>query len=299
MHGAFLGDVNKIKKHLREHPLKIDGKKTDKIKVYEWTEGATATRTPLSDKLTRKQLDAITDTGIQRILNNHVRKYLDEKGDEQFSLAFSREGIEDLNANIVELNNGKRHKPIYNVRIYEVGKKFSVSDNEKSPKSTKYVEAAKGTNLFFAVYWDEQNQKRVFETIPFNEVVEHQKQRATLKEVMKTTPYIPVKPALGRFIFSLSPNDLVYVPTDEEILNPSFVNIKKLTHEQISRIYRMVSSTGFECHFIPANVATPIYNKFEYSLLNKVGRAIEGTMIKDCCWKLEVDRLGNIINVIR
>lgn len=300
LHKAFLGDVSKIKKHLREHPLKIDGKEVDKIQGFEWTEGATATRTPLSDSLTRKQLDAITDTGIQRILNNHVKKYLDEKGKEQFSLAFSQEGIEDMNANIVELNNGKRHKPIRSVRIYEVGKKFAVSDNNESAKSTKYVEAAKGTNLFFAIYWDEQKQKRVFETIPFNEVVEHQKQRATLsKEVMKTTPFIPVKPALGQFVFSLSPNDLVYVPTDEELANPNSVNIKELTVEQIGRIYKMVSCTGNECHFLPANAATPIFNKFEFSLLNKLGRALEGSMIKDSCWKLKVDRLGNIINIIK
>ena len=205
-----------------------------------------------------------------------------------------------MNANITKLNNGKRHKPIRNVRVYEVGKKFGVSDNKDSAKSTKYVEAAKGTNLFFAIYWDEEKQKRVFETIPFNEVVEHQKQRATLsKEELKATPFIPVKPAIGQFMFSLSPNDLVFVPTDEELANPSFVDVRNLTNEQVSRIYKMVSSTGSECHFVPANVATPIYNKFEFSLLNKVGRALEGTMIKDFCWKLEVDRLGNIVNLIR
>ena len=300
LHGVFLGDLRKIKKHLREHPLKINGEAIDKIKVYEWTEGATATRTPLTNKFTRKQLESVTDSGIQRILNNHVKKYLDDKGNEQFDLAFSPEGIEDMNANIVALNNGKNHKPIRNVRIYEVGKKFSVSENLKSAKSTKFVEAAKGTNLFFAIYMDDDKQKRVFETIPFNEVVEHQKQRAVLsKDALKEEPLIPIKPEFGRFLFSLSPNDLVFVPTDEEIANPSSVNINNLTNEQITRIYKMVSCTGFECHFIPANVSTPIYNKFEFSLLNKVGRSIDGCMIKDYCWKLEVGRLGNITNMIR
>lgn len=194
----------------------------------------------------------------------------------------------------------KRHKPIRNVRIYEVGKKFSVSDNANSAKSTKYVEAAKGTNLFFAVYWDEEKQKRVFETIPFNEVVEYQKQRATLsKEVMKTVPYIPVKPALGRFMFCLSPNELVYVPTDEEMANPSSVDIKKMTHEQIARIYKLVSCTGARGFFIKSNVAISIYDKFEFSSLNKMERDTEGAMVKERCWKFEVDRLGNIVNVIR
>ena len=311
LHGVFLGDLNKIKKHLREHPLKIDGEEIDKIKVYEWTEGATATRTPLSDKLTRKQLDSITDCGIQRILNNHLKKYVDEKGKEQFSLAFSQEGIEDMNANIVELNNGKRHKPIRSVRIYEVGKKFPVSDNKNSAKSTKYVEAAKGTNLFFAIYWDEEKQKRVFETIPFNEVVEHQKQRATLsKEVMKDTPYIPVKPALGEFMFSLSPNDLVYVPTDEEMANPSLVDIDNLTRKQIGRIFTVNDFSGPTIYFTPNSLANNITAKeVDLKIDEKSGKlqgsfdtktaSFEFVPIKDTCWKMKVDRLGNIVSIIR
>ena len=72
LHDVFLGDLKMIKAHLREHPLKIEREKVDKIDVFEWTEGATATRTRLSESLTRKQLNAITDTGIQKILNNHV-----------------------------------------------------------------------------------------------------------------------------------------------------------------------------------------------------------------------------------
>ena len=140
----------------------------------------------------------------------------------------------------------------------------------------------------------------MYETIPFNEVVEHQKQRATLsKEVMRATPFIPVKPEHGQFMFSLSPNDLVYVPTDEEIANPNSVNTKELTNEQIEKIYKMVSSTGYQCFFIPANTATSIINKKEYSTLNKMERDIKGVMIKDCCWKVEVDRLGNIVNMTR
>ncbi len=300
LHESFLGDLKKIKKHLREHPLKINRKEVDKIKVYEWTEGATATRTPLSDKLTRKQLESITDSGIQEILNNHVRNYLDKEGKEQFDLAFSQEGIEDLNANIVQLNNEKRHKPIYKVRIYQEGSKFPVSDNTNSPKSTQYVTAEKGTNLFLATYFDHQNKKRVFESIPFNEVVEYQKQRATLpREIMKTTPFLPVSCNLGSFLFSLSPNDLVYVPTEEEIANPNSVDMNYMTIEQVSRIYKMVSFSGNQCFYIPANVATSIYKKNEFSSENKMERDIHGNMIKERCWKLEVDRLGNVVNMIR
>ena len=64
------------------------------------------------------------------------------------------------------------------------------------------------------------------------------------------------------------------------------------------RIYKMVSSTGIQCMFIPSRVAISIVNKMEYSSLNKMEKAITGEMIKAVCWKLEVDRLGNVINVI-
>ena len=92
--------------------------------------------------------------------------------------------------------------------------------------------------------------------------------------------------------FYLSPNDLVYVPTEEEIhSNTCYVNKE--------RIYKMVSSTGKECHFIPYTVASIIYDKIEFEAKNKMGRALSGEMIKAICWKLEVDRLGNVIKVIK
>lgn len=51
-----------------------------------------------------------------------------------------------------------------------MGNKFQVG--QTGNKKDKYVEAA-GTNLFFAVYED-KNNKRSYETIPLNEVIERQ-----------------------------------------------------------------------------------------------------------------------------
>ena len=56
----------------------------------------------------------------------------------------------------------------------------------------------------------------------------------------------------------------------------------------------MVSSSGTQCFFIQTNISTSIYNKFEFSSLNKMEKSIENVMIKDKCIKLQVDRLGNI-----
>ena len=66
------------------------------------------------------------------------------------NLAFSPDGIDEMNRNLTTLNDGKYHQPIYKVRVCEPqGNKFSVGTSGN--KTSKYVEAAKGTNLFFAV----------------------------------------------------------------------------------------------------------------------------------------------------
>jgi CRISPR-associated endonuclease Csn1 len=258
----------------------------------------TATRDPIFIIKSRKILDKITDTGIKKILNSHVKNYTDEKGKENFELAFNQEGIYELNKNIKELNNGKNHQPIYRARFYEVGSKSNLSENEKSTKSAKYVEAAKGTNLFFAIYWDEEKQKRMYDTIPLNEVIEHQKQVAHLPKKERTE--IPTNSEKGQFLFSLSPNDLVYVPTDDEIDQPNLVDFDNLSKEQTERVYKMVSSTGSECHFISSRVSHLIksydaQSKLgEFGSLNKSEKSINRETIKERCWKLVVDRLGNL-----
>ena len=289
----FDNDIKKIKKYLKETPLLINGNEITKIHVFEWTEKATATRVSLNEKFTRKQLDSITDSGIKQILEKHLQNYIDDNQKERFDLAFNTDGIDVLNKNIKFLNNGKNHQPIYKVRLYEEGSKFSVG--ERGAKATKFVEAAKGTNLFFAIYYDEKKDKRVYETVPFYDVVEHQKQTAHLPKLQKTE--IPVNPTKGKFLFSLSPNDLVYVPTEEEEINKLLVDFNNLSKEQVSRIYKMVSSSNSQCFFIRNNVSKSIYNKKEFSTLNKMEKDIENNMIKDICWKLKVNRIGGLESI--
>ncbi len=259
----------------------------------------TATRANISDIKNHKHIDKITDKSIQRILRNHVKNYLDQNEKEDFAEAFSPKGVTDLNKNIKELNNGKNHQPIYKVRQYEIGSKFNVG--EQGNKTDKYVEAAKGTNLFFAVYWDKKKGKRNFETIPLNEVVEHQKQMAHIP--MKEKQPIPIDHTKGKFLFYLSPNDLVYVPTVEDM--DSDIIPEKIKKENI---YKMVSSSGTECYFIHQNISSLIKRydsktkSGELSSQNKLETTldIENTIrIKETCWKLQIDRLGNIINVVK
>ncbi|MPN23454.1 CRISPR-associated endonuclease Cas9 [bioreactor metagenome] len=144
------------------------------------------------------------------------------------------------------------------------------------------MEAAKGTNLFFAIYANE-NGKRNYETIPLNTVIER------LKQGLGAVPEINEKG--DKLLFYLSPNDIVYVPVNED---DRLIISSDLSKEKCENLYKMVSSSGTQCFFIKSEVATSIVNKMEYSPLNKMEKSIDGIMIKEVCWKVEVDRLGKI-----
>ena len=241
----------------------------------------TATRKAVDITFTEKIISSITDTGIQKILLN----YLKYKGSPE--VAFSAEGLEELNKNIAQYNDGKKHQPIYKVRIFEEGSKFPLG--ETGAKTTKYVEAAKGTNLFFGVY--QGKGKRTYATIPLNEVIERQKQGL---------PSVPERNEKGEpLLFSLSPNDLVYVPMEGEATEA--IDFSNLSKEQKERIYKTVSFTGNECHFVKSTIASLIKSYDakskigELGSLNKLEVTISGdSRIKEVCIKLKVDRLGNI-----
>lgn len=295
-HKLYAKDLKKVKKHFKENPINHNGATVTKLEVFEWIT-ATANRTALSEKFTRKQLDSVTDTGIQKILEKHLSNYKGTDGKERFDLAFGIDGLEKLNQNLTALNDGKPHAPIYKVRLYEEGSKFPISENEDSSKAKKYVEAAKGTNLFFAIYWDEEKKQRAYETIPLNVVIAHQKQVAHLPKEQRTP--VPINTEKGNFLFSLSPNDLVYVPTDEELNNSLSVDLERLIEKHSKQIFKIVSSTGKRLYGLPYAVARTIYDKNEFTSLNKVEFDDSNNSIKARCWKLQIDRLGNITNVIK
>ena len=263
-----------------------------KIKVYYFSKETKdrffAVRKPLDSSFDEKKIkESVTDTGIQKILLRHL-----EANENNAALAFSPEGIEMMNKNLIELNDGKLHQPIYKVRVYEKADKFAVG--QTGNKSVKYVEAAKGTNLFFAIYETEQEdkntgeiiRKRSYATIPLNVVIDRQKRRL---------PSAPEDENGNLPKYVLSPNDLVYVPTKEEIQNG---NIAYPLNK--ARVYKMVSCTGNQCFFIQSYASNVIVDKYEYSALNKMERAITSEMIKEICIPIQVDRLGNRLgNIIK
>ncbi|MCQ2975297.1 MAG: type II CRISPR RNA-guided endonuclease Cas9 [Bacteroidales bacterium] len=229
-----------------------------------------------------KKIEGITDKGIQKILKNH----LEAKGNNPV-LAFCADGIEEMNKNIVSLNDGKQHKPIYKIRRFEKGEKFAIG--QLGNKNKKFVEGDKGTNLFFLVYEsikEEDYKKRSFVSVPLNLVIDCQKKYLNnwtfeLDKILKENDEVSND---SKLLFILSPNDLVYLPKngDTSIIDKS-------------RIYKMVSSSGNQCFFIKENVAKSIVDKVEFSTSNKMEKAITGEMIKEICIPIKIDRLGNII----
>jgi CRISPR-associated endonuclease Csn1 len=275
-------DKKKIVRFFSDLEYKWMNKDVSKPELYYFSdekEMLVASRVNLDVTFNEEKIKSITDTGIQKILLEHLGQKQNNP-----EIAFSPEGIEELNQNLTFLNDGKPHQPVYKVRTFEPkGNKFSVG--QSGNKKDKYVEAAKGTNLFFAIYQDE-NGKRSYETIPLNIVIERQKQGlAPCPE--ENSDGLPL-------LFYLSPNDLVYMPEMEERDNLQPIEFQKLKKKQAQNVYKMVSSSGTQCFFVKSEVAVSIVNKIEFSALNKMEKSIDGRMIKDICAKLKVDRLGNI-----
>ena len=284
-------DEKQIKKYFASEPDVWADINLKKIEVYYFTKDTTerffAVRTALSEAFTADYIrNKVTDEGIQKILLTHLERY---NGDAK--QAFSPDGIEQMNADIQTLNNGVPHKPIKKVRVYEKAEKFAVG--QTGNKSKKFVEADKGTNLFFAIYEsvsEDGKHTRSFVSVPLRMVIDCQK--ANIKhwkqELDKTLHESNLVPKTAQPIALLSPGDLVYVPTAEEIETKNYLYTK-------DRIYKMVSYSGTDCYFIANTIANPLLNKVEFGLLNKVARTPLGEMIKEICIPIKVDRLGNIL----
>lgn len=277
-----------------------------------------------SDKII-KAIESISATSIQRILMNHLENYkeiIDGEVKYQNENAFSPDGIKEMNNNIITLNNGKFHHPIYKVRTIDaLGTKFSVS--EEGSKSSKYVVTAAGSNAFCGFY--QKGNERKFYIPTLRESVQ------SLKDGFSPCPASHPDDADFKLIFFLNPSDLVYVPNDDEKENPNLVDFTNLNKEQINRIYKFTDGSGTTMNFIPANIANPIidlkadeHKKIKENLLfwketnenkkgevikikplfNEVGLGSENKtksqnsfnrdQIKAICWKLKIDRLGNI-----
>ena len=319
-------DVKAIKKYFEDNKDVWSDVNLSKIDVYYFTQDIKnkhgqvkeryfATRKSLDTSFDKKKIEtSIADTGVQKILLAH----LESKGGDP-ELAFSPDGIDEMNRNIKELNGGKNHQPILKVRVYEKADKFAIGT--KGNKSKKFVEAAKGTNLFFAIFESietdnnsgEEVKVRSYATVPLNMVIDSQKEagknwKEKIDSLLKEKEMVAND---ARLLFMLSPNDLVYLPTEDQIKN----GIDDIDR---TRIYKFVSGSGNIADFVPLSSANTLFSMSKKSQKEKFGqedyfkiqdefgvgspkskneRAITGEMIKEIGIPLKVDRLGNIVEV--
>lgn len=260
----FGNDATKIKKHLKTTPL-IDknGNQIKKIEVAIKKQYY-VNRVSLDASFDEKKINKIPDNSLRAALKNHLDSYNNNSKE-----AFSAEGIEAFNRN--------RNFPVRKVRIMEeASSKFEIS-------SGKWVESDKGTNLFFAIYEKhDEPGKREYASIPLKDVIKSKTEGDGI--------FVEEKP--GYKYFLLSPNDLVYMPDENE-------NIKAIDWQNdrgkiASKIYKLVSVNKAQAFFIPHTVSKVIIDKTEFDSGNKVERALDGRMIKQHCIKLKVNRLGHI-----
>ncbi|PWH81859.1 type II CRISPR RNA-guided endonuclease Cas9 [Brumimicrobium oceani] len=260
----------------------------------------------------------------------------DRKITEHPEIAFTNELIEEMNkpSELQRLNNGKSHKPIKKVRISRgFGNQRAINgDDGESVKSKQYVVNDAGSNLYLGFYErtyinheGNETTERKFKDIGLMDLIESLKQDKNNR--INPLPNKIFDDRLNEFqrIFTLSPLDLVYVPTNKEINNLNEVDFKNLTKEQVNRIYKYVDGSISIANFVPYAISKPIWrfhgkknkeifkelndknkiNIAEKELIqnefglgsqqNKNQNMIDGvTQIKKICWKLKVDRLGNI-----
>lgn len=278
------GNEKKAIKVLKEREYLFEGRDISMVEQYYMTDDVTpqsAIRRSIDASFTEDRIQKITDTGIQKIL----LRYLEARGGDP-AMSFTPEGICYMNAHIADYNGGKPHKPIYKVRVCEaLGVKFAVG--QRGNKAKKFVQGA--PHLYAAIYADEEG-KRSYETLELNVVIERMKQG------------LPAAPEFNdkghHLLFILSPHDLVYVPSEEE-------QATGVCQKNADRIYRFISSENTALYFLPCTIATVIQKKCEFESGNKSEKYVnyadysDKGMIKAVCWKLEVDRLGNIVRVIK
>lgn len=265
-----------------------------KVAVRVWSndeEGSrmVSVRKAIDKSFDMKQIEKVYDPIVRNILTRHLKAC---NGDSK--TAFSPQGVEEMNQHIAELNNGNAHFPIYKVKVGESkGEKFAIG--QKGSKATKFVVTAKDTNLFFAVYANEEG-KRSYQSVDLRTAIELKKQGC---------PVAPETNEKGdKLLFILSPNSLVYMPTEEEMERGN-IDVQNLN---LNQIFKMVSSTGNECYFVPNTLSQVIFPSKEYESKNKVGTVKEWDgysisesknnkkflSIKACCIPLCIDRLGRI-----
>ncbi|GAB4451136.1 MAG: hypothetical protein OHK0036_11130 [Bacteroidia bacterium] len=223
---------------------------------------------------------------VNLLLLTHILEYNNDPKE-----AFSVEGLDNLN---------KKALACIGKEIKTVTRLDGEVDREDMFNGGFY-ETDKGAMAYFVIYENEHTKERdEFISIPTHKAIE---------KIIQGKPIAVDKDGYRKII--LSPGDLVYVPTEEELkkikagykINEAIDITNKNKMEK--RTYKVVSFTGKELMCIKASIAeaiipTNIKNKVmgEIYWYNKSPKTMEDdVVIKEICIKLKVDRLGNILRL--
>ncbi|WP_293789899.1 type II CRISPR RNA-guided endonuclease Cas9 [uncultured Pedobacter sp.] len=286
--GMHDNKIGKAESYLKKNPLILEEKKVEyadfKISNIKYRK-----RQPITNLSLRTGTGALPtyDTVVDRInkvsdfvLRNELLKHL-EINDNDIDKAFSIEGINDFNSN--------RRIPVFRLPISESATlKFKIGN--KNSNSHKWVET--GGNFHFRI--TENGNLRDYETIPLRNAL-----------IIEKKNIIETQSAENNNEIVLSPNDLVYIP----LKNNEKTDFNNLTIQQKKRIYKFISCTNKEAHFVPYSNSSEII-KNENGTNSKSERIqdfFDGNIlldnkeklvqVKSVCWKLKVDRLGNLSKV--
>ncbi len=267
-------------KFLEQNPLLDDeGNKLEKLDIMSFVEYS-AKRRIINKDFKESTLESIPYSNhlpIAKAIKQHLKDFENDPAQ-----AFSGEGLEVLGKKI--------GNPINKITTYEaVGSKMNFKG--------KLVEADKGSNLFFVIYENIETGERIINeksSIPLLDAVERKANRLPIAENKDDYKSIV-----------LSPNDLVYVPDEEDLERIKAKHSNPINWDNKKRIgkrtYKVVSFSGSQCQFLLHNISALIQpydsktKKGEFGSLNKSEKTIDTQYsIKKVCIKIQIDRLGNI-----
>ncbi len=238
--------------------------------------------------LTSNKISNIADYTLKNQVLTHINKS-EYSGD--LKKAFSPEGLMEFNS--------KRIIPVYSVRVIEDGLIDKVKGKTPLYDFDRKLFVEKGGNYCVAFYEHPETKLRKFDVVSFFDAVH-----------LKVNGENPYQTEMGhgyinegyRLIFTLSHNDLVYIPQNA-VLDSIDWKSKKL----FPQIYRIVKFSDNRLYFQPHYFAKEItihhgVAKTASDYKGEFSKGTNGTekvfnsdvSIKDICIKLDIDRLGNI-----
>lgn len=286
--------------------------------LYGKSQGVESYRIPLSKLAgkkfaTEKVIEKITNQYLKEQIKQHLKDFNNKKEE-----AFSAEGILVLNDKLAQKKNKKgetaSHTPIYSIKVYyrdpskfknkgdeEIEDALQRLDRGKAFNNSLYV--CTGDNYLFAVM--EKNGNRIFDLISFFDATnllrdEFKKNinKSTFNKNAVFKNYFEEKNN-AKLLLTLKQGDPVYMPSENEdviidaasSLYEDFWKDKKARSENIYYVTKF--SKDKRIYFLKHLIANPILKGKEFGSQNAC-ESVDGRSIKQHCFKLKIDRLGNI-----